>query len=165
MRRADLCEGHKPTHLKYRITCEEYAQLLARFGGLCDRCGQVTVAPVIDHDYVIGDAGVRGMVCHRCNIIIGCVEQGSRSEDALTTAYLRHPFHPSIPVELEGYRVARDPELADLVGVEGAASILRTTRKGIGRMVRCGKLAGMTVDETWVFRRAVIEAAKDDPQA
>lgn len=66
----------------YGVSADVAAGLLARNRGPCDCCGQPEtilngknqmVRPLsVDHDHETGQ--IRGMVCHRCNIVLGQVE-------------------------------------------------------------------------------------------
>jgi len=66
-------------HLKhfYGITPEHYESMLAAQGGGCAICGS-RKAPskrqwlYVDHDHATG--AVRGILCARCNMAIGCLE-------------------------------------------------------------------------------------------
>ena len=67
---------------RFRITSEEYDRLYARQGGVCAICQQPetalsrngTVQPLaVDHDHTTSD--VRGLLCMRCNLLLGMVEK------------------------------------------------------------------------------------------
>ena len=53
---------------RYRITAEEYAELMTP-GRLCEICGELPTVPHIDHDHASGL--VRGILCFCCNVGIG----------------------------------------------------------------------------------------------
>lgn len=55
----------------YGITNEDYDQLLAQQDGVCAICGNLPGKQVleIDHDHATGL--VRGLLCHKCNVGIG----------------------------------------------------------------------------------------------
>jgi hypothetical protein len=62
-------------HKDYRLTCQQYEDLLSACGRCCETCGRPsTEAPggklVIDHDAEVGDWAVRGLICQSCNIQI-----------------------------------------------------------------------------------------------
>lgn len=68
---------------KYNVTVEEYEARLMSQGGLCAICGTDTPGGRgrfhIDHDHTCcpGTANscgkcVRGLLCHRCNVMLGC---------------------------------------------------------------------------------------------
>lgn len=72
--------NQRPTNLKrlYRLTVEEYNQMLESQGGVCACCG-CTPNPkkglCVDHDHVTG--AIRKLLCDRCNIAIGYLESPS----------------------------------------------------------------------------------------
>lgn len=74
--------GHQTCqHVAYRMTCAEFGELWARSGGCCEICGQAEPdVPggrlVIDHDSRIGWNAVRGILCPKCNNLMGFVDQG-----------------------------------------------------------------------------------------
>lgn len=63
---------------KYGITEADYFELLDKQGGGCGICGSVesrwSTSPWlhVDHNHETG--AVRGLLCHTCNIAVGCVE-------------------------------------------------------------------------------------------
>lgn len=67
-------------HLRtYGITPDDYAEMLARQGGVCAICRQPETRASrrsrrpgrlsVDHDHQTGR--VRGLLCHKCNMLIG----------------------------------------------------------------------------------------------
>jgi len=56
---------------KYGLTPEGFAWMLAQQGGACALCDNDP--EVIDHDH--GDGHVRALLCTRCNIAVGVIEQ------------------------------------------------------------------------------------------
>lgn len=54
----------------------------------------------------------------------------------------------------------RDPKIPDLVSAAEAATILSVSRQTVVLRAVGGSLLGAKVGGTWVFRRAVVEAAK-----
>ncbi len=67
---------------RFHITSEEYDRLYARQGGVCAICQQPetalsrngTVPPLaVDHDHATGE--VRGLLCMRCNLLLGMIEK------------------------------------------------------------------------------------------
>lgn len=66
----------------YRLTVEQYDAILAHQGGVCYGCHQAEPVKnrrlAVDHDHSTGE--VRGLLCSRCNPIIGKLER----------AYLRY---------------------------------------------------------------------------
>ncbi len=90
--------GHNPTHEVYRLSCAEYAALLWRAEGRCERCETPCPALTIDHEHghVLGWRAVRGFLCRRCNALLAQADQ-TGSGDKATLRYLANPFHASIP--------------------------------------------------------------------
>lgn len=63
----------------YGITLEEYDEMVAIQGGRCAICNKVPTSTghtskrlAVDHCHATGV--VRGLLCHRCNITIGMIE-------------------------------------------------------------------------------------------
>jgi hypothetical protein len=54
---------------RYGITCDQFDTILSAQKGKCGICSVELVKPHIDHDHMTGV--VRGLLCHRCNIVIG----------------------------------------------------------------------------------------------
>ncbi len=81
------CKNHR----KYSLTCSDFEELWNRSGGVCEACGSAGRVPfrdlVIDHDHRYGLGAVRGLICRRCNQLLGMIEQPS----------LNPPFGPSGP--------------------------------------------------------------------
>lgn len=78
---------------KYSMTPADYDRMLAEQGGVCwicreperrrDRAGRPMLL-VVDHDHVTGR--VRGLLCARCNSVLGWIESPGKLDAAL--AYL-----------------------------------------------------------------------------
>ncbi len=59
----------------YGMTLEQYDQMFEDQGGVCKTCGKVNRDGrrlYIDHDHETGK--VRGLLCHRCNSLLGYVK-------------------------------------------------------------------------------------------
>lgn len=56
----------------------------------------------------------------------------------------------------------RDPRIPDLVSLREAAALLGITKQAAHLRVQKGQLRGAQIDGAWVFRRTVIEAARDE---
>jgi len=54
---------------RYGITEEGLDAMIAKQGGVCAICGKPMKRPCVDHNHITGE--VRGILCHRCNIVIG----------------------------------------------------------------------------------------------
>lgn len=90
----DLLNGGHETcnHKLYKLSCEQYEELLKRANGHCEICGlagrEATREKLfIDHDHAHGWRGVRGLICSRCNMLVRDVERRWR-EDPRVSAYL-----------------------------------------------------------------------------
>lgn len=55
-----------------------------------------------------------------------------------------------------------DPLIPPLVSASQAAEILGYTRAMVSLLANDGRLTGQRVGTTWVFRRAAVEAYRDD---
>lgn len=64
--------------VKYGITIEEYDTLLEKQGGGCALCHRhdsgVTGSSILRVDHCHETGEVRGLLCHKCNLCLGCVE-------------------------------------------------------------------------------------------
>ncbi|WP_431895898.1 helix-turn-helix domain-containing protein [Micromonospora haikouensis] len=54
----------------------------------------------------------------------------------------------------------RDPRIPDLVSLQEAADILGISKQAVHKRVEAAQLLGARVGNAWVFRRAVVEAAR-----
>lgn len=88
----DACQ-----HKAYRLSCEDYDALLAEAHGACQRCTGVAgrYDPLeIDHDHRFGYGAVRGLVCGRCNKILGRADRGEdETPDPVTLRYLANAWY------------------------------------------------------------------------
>lgn len=57
---------------------------------------------------------------------------------------------------------ARDPKIPDLLSLTEAAEMLGISRQAVHKRAMRGQLLGAQVGGTWVFRRVVVEAARDE---
>ena len=75
---------------KYGITAEEYAAMLADQSGVCYICGGKSGKKrlAVDHDHKTGE--VRGLLCKRCNRMLGYYRDNAESFERAAT-YLRNP--------------------------------------------------------------------------
>lgn len=98
----DHTHGHN-SHPRYRLTCDEMDQLLARSGNRCEVCdipaAETTQGHLmIDHDHALGKWAVRGLLCHRCNVTLSRYYDPKYSFSLRrhlrprVRAYLRRPF-------------------------------------------------------------------------
>jgi hypothetical protein len=82
---------------RYNITVEEYDHMFEQQGGLCAICGKPETAKhqsgcvahlAVDHDHKTGN--VRGLLCRRCNFIVGYAKD---SKEVLLRAALYMEQH------------------------------------------------------------------------
>lgn len=171
--------GHNATHMHYAITCDEFVQLVLRSEGRCERCDIEMRKPVIDHDHAIGRWGVRGLICHRCNIIVATFEEGRRPHDDLTRAYLdAAPFFHALPEVQPGYRPVFVPPdqhgprhdyrlrsftARDVITSEEAREILCVAKEDFDMLILLGRIPGGRDRKAGrnYFRRSVVLKFKE----
>lgn len=76
--------------LKYRMTPEQYVELLDRQGCRCAVCQRrfgMNLTPVVDHDHQSNE--VRGLLCNGCNGGLGKLGDGALLDAA--KSYLENP--------------------------------------------------------------------------
>ena len=77
---------------RYKMTVEQYHEILKAQGGVCRACGRppqkvgVKARLHVDHDHATGT--VRGLLCHQCNVVLGLVRDDTEVLAALI-GYLR----------------------------------------------------------------------------
>src|SRR5437660_7210274 len=54
----------------YGITLADYERMFKRQGGACAICKRTDVPLCVDHCHRTGE--IRGLLCHRCNLALGC---------------------------------------------------------------------------------------------
>lgn len=69
---------------RYGLTPGQIVTMLETQGGVCAVCGKEPTNPRIDHDHATGK--VRGILCHRCNLLIAGMDDAAWLQKAL--AYL-----------------------------------------------------------------------------
>lgn len=84
------------THKNYSLSCDQYEGLLKASGGRCQVCGfpaaQMPQQKLyIDHDNRRGHWAVRGLLCHRCNTVLGIDRDIARSPEL--AAYLTDAWY------------------------------------------------------------------------
>jgi hypothetical protein len=88
---------HSPCrHRAYRLTCADFNALYVAARGRCQICdirGEDTKHYIlhIDHDYRIGNHGVRGLLCSRCNTMLG--QWPHVLDEKRRAQYLANPWH------------------------------------------------------------------------
>lgn len=82
---------------KYQLTPLQYDAMLAGQGGVCAICAQPETARgrggsprrlAVDHDRRTGR--IRQLLCHRCNLVTGAVEEDPALLDRIRTYLARH---------------------------------------------------------------------------
>lgn len=71
-------------HRDYRLTCEQFTDLLERAGHSCELCGRADIRLHIDH---VIHGPVRGLLCPKCNALMSHVDRGLKPPTAATEAY------------------------------------------------------------------------------
>lgn len=59
----------------------------------------------------------------------------------------------------------RDPKIPELVSAADAADMLHISRQAVVLRAAAGQLLGAKVGNTWVFRKVVVERARDTASA
>jgi len=84
----------------YGITLDEYDELLAKQRGVCDCCkeaprntNQKDKHLYVDHDHATGK--VRGLLCHRCNIMLGNARENIETLENAVMYLLKHRSDPT----------------------------------------------------------------------
>lgn len=154
--------GHNATHETYALTCDEFDELVIRSSGQCDRCGKPYRNLVIDHDHAVGQRGVRGLLCHSCNSLLGRIENRGAAMDVTTRAYLAVPFHSEIPIKrqrdaLKQSRYAAAP--AGHVRVKRARPLQSKRPRAGGR----ADLRNFRISDAAYGPAAKIAACRDEP--
>lgn len=80
---------------KYGLTTEAYERLLDAQGGTCAICSRPPGQRLLDVDHDHATGRVRGLLCSRCNMAIGKLEDDANLVKAAFW-YLEHP--PAIAV-------------------------------------------------------------------
>ena len=85
--------------VKYKLTLEQYRQMIANSDGICAICGlemtfdaKCQSQACVDHDHNTGK--IRELICSRCNLMIGKAED---SIDILNKAILYLKKHKDCP--------------------------------------------------------------------
>jgi DNA-directed RNA polymerase subunit RPC12/RpoP len=80
-------EEHKRKNLKYSygLSLEDYMKMLLKQSNRCLICGREFVGelfPVVDHNHKTKE--VRGLLCNRCNLFVGLVEDRDLHQKIVT---------------------------------------------------------------------------------
>lgn len=76
---------YKSVKQRYGLSKEEYDYLVQSHNNHCKLCGRYTQKLCVDHCHKTGI--VRGLLCHKCNIIVGVIENNSVEFLQLAAAY------------------------------------------------------------------------------
>src|SRR5262249_16779638 len=92
----------KHRHKKYSMTCADFEALWERAGGRCEICGVLwRFTPHgmlhIDHNHLLGDWAVRGLLWSRCNTQLGTP---GRLVGPEVETYLSNPWRTVMPEHL-----------------------------------------------------------------
>jgi hypothetical protein len=87
-------KGRPCSHRRYKLSCEEYDALVEHAEARCQICRRSGPETghgylVVDHDFRLGYAAVRGLLCNRCNTQL---EYRNLPEEPML-AYLAKPWH------------------------------------------------------------------------
>lgn len=66
-----LKKREKNLQERYGISLTDYMNLLTAQDNRCASCGNLEKELIVDHDHSHDTGKVRGLICHRCNNIIG----------------------------------------------------------------------------------------------
>jgi len=81
---------------KYGITLTQYNEILSLQGGCCAICRKITTERLlVDHDHATGQ--IRGLLCKRCNSMLGFIE----SVDRITVENALHYVEGQSPVRID----------------------------------------------------------------
>ena len=76
---------------RYHLDADAHAALLKSQNGKCAACERTDPGPkgwIVDHDHKTGK--VRGIVCHKCNVVIGSIERNAYTIKKLFLYILMH---------------------------------------------------------------------------
>lgn len=165
-RTAEMPHHGTHQHRKYAMTCAEFDELWQRSGGRCEICGVLgRFTPHgmlhIDHNHLLGDWAVRGLLCSRCNTQLGTPD---RLIGAEVEAYLANPWRTVMPERLTS-SISR-ATLGDFAEIcaeyraavaehEEAAALLRRGIAVRGRVVPQKRMAEVTGLSREYIRRIV----------
>jgi hypothetical protein len=121
-------------HNLYGMTCGQYESLVSEAGNRCQACGLHALEnPLqklfIDHDYAHGYWAVRGLLCNRCNTILGVDRNIGRNPGL--ASYLADPWYVRMLAEQGlGPVIPDEPPVGSVVTPRTRALPRRRTRKG-----------------------------------
>lgn len=132
------------THRQYEMECAEFDALRARSAGHCEACGIPAEESrrgqlVIDHDHRYGMGAVRGLICSRCNTLLGHIESNTSTVDKVTrdrfNEYLRRAWFMQIArwSRLNGPQMSVPGEMSRLIEAVLRSSAVRTITEATGQ--------------------------------
>lgn len=93
--RARAASASSQMRTRNGMTQEEYDAMLAAQGGVCAICGRADLLPKnkrFDIDHCHGSGRVRGLLCRRCNVVLGYVSDDSEILRAAALYLEREPY-------------------------------------------------------------------------
>lgn len=126
------------------MNCAEFEALNARSAGHCEACGiaaeqSASGRLVIDHDHRYGMGAVRGLICSSCNGLLGALEGGTSTGDAVTRRrlddYLGRAWFMQIArwARLHGPQMDVPGEIGNLVEAILRSPAVRTLTEAAGQ--------------------------------
>lgn len=129
----------KCRHKHYRMTCEQFDDLLAESDGRCQICrlhGSQNSKQLlfIDHESRRGDWAVRGLLCNTCNTILGKDLEVPR--DPAFAAYLENPWFIRM-LAAHGFTsdLPAEPPIGSIVDFGGRQPQRMRTKRGWERVI------------------------------
>jgi Recombination endonuclease VII len=88
---------------KFGITLEQYRLLVAKHDGKCWICNKEHERLCVDHDHdVIGEEGVRGILCPPCNAALGALGDNAEGVRKALEYLEAYESNRSLPATFEG---------------------------------------------------------------
>lgn len=144
--RVSYCRKWRSTHkgscrnsyLKhnYGITLEEFQQMVEKQDGRCKICGQkpssrqvkgqMKPGLCVDHHHESGR--LRGLLCHRCNVMIGAAEENVKIFEQAIKYVLSEPYQP-YGLARRGARIKKKVATATVVDVGPVVEVTENTEE------------------------------------
>jgi hypothetical protein len=138
---AEMPQHGRHQHRKYVMTCSDFDDLWTRAAGRCEICGVLwRFTPHgmlhIDHNHLLGDWAVRGLLCSRCNTQLGTA---NRLLGVEVDAYLANPWRTAMPERL-AMTITSQAALGDFAEVCAEYRAAVTEHDAAGARLRQGVL-------------------------